>query len=291
MIEGQEVAIPDGIDPEFFKKMATHYGQVAQYQRVAAEKDRQLQQFQAQQQDILNSYVQRQMYQDQEVAQRAQQEQLAASQQRPKKEELLHAFDPYIKSLHDEGRVSIDELDEHKGLIAEYLWDQNRTASTMQTGFQFMDARLRRLEQNLIPDYQQRVQESAVQRDQRVQQEVAARPGYEDLKESQHWDKLKAYIANKVVNGPRDQQGRPVFDPVFDSDTMAEMWDAMQGQTLRQALLQQRASATSSDRAAIARAGGLPTSQGARPKPPPKKGQMTEEQDALNFTDPRRAIG
>lgn len=291
MVGDQEVTVPEGIDPELFKKMATHYNQVGHFQQLAEQRASEIEQIQQQNQAVLNDYVQRQMYEEQQAQLRAQQEQMGIANERPGGEQLMAQFGPYIKQLHEQGRVSIDEMDEHSGLIGEYLYDQARTAHTLQTGFGIVDQRIRQLEELVIPDLQQRTQQNAVQRDNAVREEVAAMDGYEDLQTPENWERLKAFVADKVVNSPRDQYGNPTFDPIFDGPTMAQMYDAMTGQIMRQAMAKNKEARQATDKVAAQRASGVPASTGNRPAAPSSKPSMTEESDALDFGDPRKATG
>jgi hypothetical protein len=295
-IDGEKYSLDD-LSTEQLKKMATHYNQVSHFQKIAeerdaaiAERERQIQELKDQNRQVMDEWTAHQMQREQERLQREQQQLEQQQPQRPSTDQLTTAFKPYLDKLAEEGRLTVDEVDEHSGLISEYLYDTYTRDTRTGEQFKLLQQRLEQLENFVSPAIQKWDEKSAVEHDAAVQAEVASMEGYEDLADPKNWERLKNYVGQKILNSPKDKEGNPLFDPLFDAETMAEQFDAMQGKLLRKALGKKKQNAGEQQNADRRRAGGSASQGGgAPPKKRGKKGPPTPEEDALDFTDKRRA--
>jgi hypothetical protein len=174
------------------------------------------------------------------------------------------------------------------------MFDQQNTHNLIteitSQGMQRIDAIEARLNGEVVPEIQRRQQHDSVALEQSVWQGVASRPGYEALADQETWERLKSFITEKVNASPKDQEGRPTFDPQFDVDSMAQMYDAMTGAELRATLAALKATRTAEDKQSTAMAGGETAARAARP-PQKQPSPLTPEQEAMDFRDPTMATG
>jgi hypothetical protein len=293
-LDGVKYEVPEGELGEAFKKAATHFNQVNHFQELAEKSKADVAELKEQNQTLMNQFTNWQMQQQQQQQQQQAEAAQPPQQERPLPQQLQGAFRPYIEALKEQGRLSEDELEEHSGLISEYLYDQVRTTDTIRDLAVTIDERLRQLEGVAVPTYEANARREAEERDRHAHSEVAAMEGYEALKDPEEWGKLKQFVAEKVMNSPRDQQGNPLFDPIFDGPTMAQQYDAMQGAIMRKALAEQKILAEQKKTKQTQQAAGNAPGGGGKPQTRPKPkvpAELTPEDDALDFSDPNRAIG
>lgn len=278
-------------NPELLQKLVTHSNQLTNYQRLAEERQARIEQVQAENRQILDQFTAWQMQQQQ--AQHPQQQQAPA---RPDPTVVQGSFAPYVAQLRAQGRITDDQAEDFGNLISEYLYDQQAVGNTINTVASLFNQRLMDLEQRvtgqIVPDLEMRAQSEHQAHAAWVQQEVAQRPGYEALAQNENWEELKRFIAQKVAASPRDAQGNPTFDPVFDPETMAQMYDAMTGAQLRVQMAAEAAKKTQQEaaRQQAVNAGGESTARAATP-PRRAPGEPTPEEEAMDIADPRLAIG
>jgi hypothetical protein len=294
-IDGEKIPIGD-LTSEQLQKMATHTNQVGHYQKLADERKTELEQYREQlaaaerkNREVMDEWTRFQMQQTQQQDQ----QQTAEPVQRPTTEQLRGLFAGQLNAMKASGDLTEDEFDEHSGLIANYMYDSQVTQNVIAQVATTLDQRLQALE-GTVPQTAQAVEEQTAERRNRlVQQEAASTEGYEDLSNPEEWNKLTEFIGNKVLSSPKDANGNPTFDPIFDAQTMREQYDAMQGAVMRSALAKAKKEAEQqkrkeADKATDAKGGG---------GPPPKKptikqpSDMTPEEEALSFDDPMMATG
>lgn len=285
-------------DPKLLSKMATHYNQVGHFQKLLDEeranlskRDEAIAQLEQEKQAIEKEWIKRKMAEENE--QKARTQEAEAPKPRPDNKQLQHQLKPYFDKLKEEGRLTEDEIDEHSGLLAEYMYDYANMQKLVESVAVITSKALGRideLESFVNPAVKQYGQLEAAREHERVQKEAAAIEGYEELADSDNWEKLMRYISEKVAASPQDNNGRPMFDPIFDPETMAQQWDAMQGPVLRKALAEQKKKAEAQMKSDAKRASGSATSGGKTPKKKPQqKGAPTESDEALDWGDGRYA--
>jgi len=296
-IDGKKYSVDD-LTPELVSKMATHYNQVGHFQKIAeerdkaiAERDAKLRELESRNRQVVDEWAVHKMQQEQAASRREKEQREQESViPRPSTQQLSTAFKPYLDKLVEEGRLTLDEVDEHSGLVAEYLFDTYSRDQRTSQEFQSLQSRLEHLENFVSPAVTSWDQRTAIERDASIRDAVSKMEGYEELQDPQNWEKLKGYVTQKIMNSPKDAEGNPLFDPLFDAETMAEQWDAMTAKVMRKALAQKRTTAGSEAEADKRRAGGSAASGGQTPRRKAgKKGPATPEDDALDFTDNRRA--
>jgi len=286
-------------DPKLLSKMATHYNQVGHFQKLLDEeranlsaRDASIAQLEQEKQAIEREWIKRKMAEDNE--REAQKQKAEAPKPRPNNKTLQHQLKPYFEQLKADGRLTEDELEEHGGLIAEYMYDyanMQRLVESVAVITSRALGRIDELEGFVNPAVQKFGEQEALRYHEKVQKEAAAIEGYEELADPENWEKLIRYISEKVAASPQDEKGRPQFDPIFDPETMAQQWDAMQGPVLRKALAEQRKKAEAQMKSDAKMAGGSATSGGKTPKKKPKqKGAPTPTDDALDWGDGRYAV-
>jgi len=288
-------------DPELISKMATHYNQVPHFQKIAedhkatiAEREEALAKAEAENQRLYNEWTRTRMQNEDERKRAAQAEadKAAAPPPRPATDILKTQLKPYIDSLKTDGRLTEDEVDEHSGLISEYIYDTLETRELIKNVTAHFAKELDSLKGFINPAIKTWDEEQAIRSDADIQKGAAAIEGYEALAKPEKWDELKAYITNKISNSPKDSEGRPLFDPVFDAETMAEQFDAMEGKAMRAALGKKKKAAKKATKDDARKAGGSATSGGKAPKKRPKpKKPLTEADEALNWGDNKFAGG
>ncbi|MHC4121908.1 MAG: hypothetical protein ACYSWO_30955 [Planctomycetota bacterium] len=238
-------------NPELLDKMATHYNQVGNFQRLLdeereakSEQAKAIEQLEAEKQAIEREWVARKMSDENEARKRAEEttEEVEPTP-RPANKVLQAQLKPYIDQLREDGRLTEDELDEHKGLIAEYVFDQVNTQTLINkvaaAALQKIDAQSKRIEQIesfVNPAIQSWSREQAERDNVDMQKQAAAIEGYDELSDPENWEKLMKYVSEKIAVSPKNSEGRPTFDPIFDAETMAAQWDAMNGPVTRKAL-------------------------------------------------------
>jgi hypothetical protein len=277
-------------DPKLLSKMATHYNQVGNFQKLLDEertnvsaRDEQIAQLELEKQKIEREWIARKMAEENK-RQQAAAEPAPEPPPRPSTEVLKTQLKPYIEQLHKDGRLTEDEVDEHSGLIAEHIYDYANITKVIQEVAAQAFNRIEQIEQFVNPAIQSWDAEKAVREEETVHQQAAAIEGYEELADPETWESLKKYISDKIAASPKNSDGRPTFDPVFDAETMAEQFDAMQGKTLRKALAEQKKRAEKQQKEDAKRAGGSATTGGKSPKKKPKKkGAPTPHDEALDF--------
>lgn len=278
-------------NPELLGKMATHYNQVGNFQKIADERGTELEQLrkkveaaEADARRVQDEWVRRKMEEDARKAKAAEQESQPAPPPRPPTDQLVAQFKPYLDGLKEQGRLTEDEVEEHSGLVAEYLYDTLQTRDLIQKVTAYFAQELDEVKGFINPAIKEWDKEQAIREDAKVQQEAAKIEGYEELADPENWENLKQYIGKKIANSKRDSEGNPLFDPIFDAETMAEQWDAMQGKILRAAVAKQKKTVTKSKKQQAKQASGSATSGGKTPKKRPKpKGAPTPEEDAMDF--------
>lgn len=280
-------------DPKLLQDLVTQSNQFTDAQRIAKERKDELVALQADNRRLLDQYT------DWEMKQRAMVEQPAPAEpaQRPEGKVLEGIYGPHLDKLVTDGRLSQDQRSEFGNVISEYMFDEQNRMNLISTltaqAVQRMDAienDLRGGAAYIVPDIQRRQQQDAVLVDQSVHQNVAARPGYEALVDPEEWNRLKLFISEKVNASPRDTEGRPTFDPMFDGDSMAQMYDAMTGADMRAALVAAKTAQAEADKLTTTMAGGETAARAGTPplKQPSKK---TPEEEAMDFGDPSMATG
>ncbi len=153
-----------------------------------------------------------------------------------------------------------------------------------------MNALEAKISGEVVPDIEQRQQQDVVFWEQNVQQGVAAKPGYEALAKPEEWERLKLFISEKVNASPKTAEGKPTFDPQFDVDSMAQMFDAMTGAEMRATLMALKATQEKADKQTATMAGGETAAKAGTP-PIKQPSKMTPEQEAMDFHDPTMATG
>jgi len=288
---GKIVTVADLVaNPELINQIVTRSNQAANFQRLAEDRGRRAEEAEAARRQLLDQYTEWQL-QQQQAAQRAQ---APPPPQRPANTAIAGHFEPHLQALVAEGRLTEDQKAEFGNVIAEYMYDHQSMRNLVQEVVNLGSARIQFLENQLfgdvIPDVTRRRQMDALSMDQYVQQTVAAQAGYESLADQGEWNRLKLFIAQKVNASPRDYQGNPTFDPTFDAETMAQMYDAMTGGKMREQLAAQKAAQEAAAKKTRAMAGGETSARAGRPAPR-HPGKMTPEEEALDFGDPRMASG
>ena len=286
-------------DKKLLSKMATHYNQVPHFQKIAedhqatiAERDEQLREAEAQRQKIYNEYTENQLRKDQ--AERAAEQKAAEvpPAPRPSSDQLKAGLKSYLEVLKGEGRLTDDELDEHSGLISEYVYDQLQTKQLIEGIAAHFAQKIDRMERFINPAIQEWDREQAIRANAAIQTEAAGIDGYKELEDPETWQKLQEFITKKVLSSPKDSNGRPTFDPIFDAATMAEQFDAMQGKVMRAALNKKKKKVVTDKKKATKKAGGTASSGGKVPKKRPKpKKPLTEADDALDWGESKYAGG
>jgi hypothetical protein len=228
-------------------------------------------------------------------AAQAQQVGQAPPPQRPASSAIQGHFAGHLDQLVADGRLSEDQRHEFGNVIAEYMYDHQRTTNMINHAINMGAQRIAELEGQLtgqvLPDLQQRQQSDALAWENHVQQSLAAQPGYESLATPEEWNRLKLFIGEKVAASPRDHEGNPSFNPLFDVETMSRMYDAMMGPELRKQLEAQRAAQEQKSKEAAAMAGGETTARASTPPQQRQPSKMTPEDEAMDFSDPSMATG
>jgi hypothetical protein len=291
-------------NPELLSKMTTHYNQVGNLNKLLdeereakSEQAKAIEQLEAEKQAIEREWVAKKMADEAKAAKAADEPEAAEPPPRPANKVLQAQLKPYIDQLKADGRLTDDEIDEHSGLISEYLFDQvnqttliNKVAAAALAKIEEQAKRIEQIEHFVNPAIQTWSKEQAQREDVNIQKEAAAIEGYDELNDPENWEKLKKYISDKIATSPKDSEGRPTFDPIFDAETMAAQWDAMNGPVTRKALaeLKRRAEAEKKEEAKLA--GGSASSGGKKPKKKQKpKGPLTPQEEAMDFGDGRYA--
>ena len=293
-------------NPELLKKMATHYNQVGNFQKLLdeerkakSEQAKAIEQLEAEKAAIEREWVAKKMAEENDARKAAAKasDKPAEPAPRPSNKVLQAQLKPYIDQLKADGRLTDDEIDEHSGLIAEYVFDTaqqnqliNAVAAAAMKRIEEQTKRIEQIEHFVNPAIKSWSREQAEREDVEVQKQAAAIEGYDELNDPENWGKLKKYISDKIATSPKDSEGRPVFDPIFDAETMASQFDAMNGPVTRKALaeLKKRAEAAKKDDAK--KAGGSASSGGKKPEKRQKpKGPLTPQEEALDFGDGRYA--
>lgn len=295
-IDGKKYAV-NSLTPELISKMATHYNQVGHFQKIAEERDREiasrderLRQLEQQNRQVMDEWTAQKMRSEQARLREEERTLQQTAPPRPSTAQLATAFKPYIDKLQEEGRLTIDEADEHAGLVAEYLYDTYTRDQKTSELFNNLTQRLAQLEDFVSPAVKSWDERTALERDAEIRKAVSGMEGYEELKDPQKWEELKGYVTRKILNSPKDPQGNPLFDPIFDAETMAEQWDAMQGKVLRKTLSATKKKTQEQIESDRRKAAGSAATGGATPpRKKARKGPLTPEEDALDFTDNRRA--
>lgn len=277
-------------NPELLQNLVTQSNQYTDAQRLAEERKLKLAEVEADRRRLLDQYTEWEM--NQRLA--AEQPAPAAPLQRPDTKVLEGIYGPHLDKLVTDGRLSTDQRAEFGNVMSEYMYDQqnnhNLITAIATDGARRLDALESRLSGEVVPDLQRRQQQDAVSMDQTVQQNVATRPGYEALANPEEWNRLKLFISEKVNASPRDYEGRPTFDPMFDGDSMAQMYDALTGADTRAMLVALKAKQAEADKLTTAMAGGETAAKAGTP-PIKQPSKMTPEQEAMDFRDPSMATG
>ncbi len=287
----------DELTPELLSKMATHYNQVGHQQKLTkeqkdlvTERDERIVQLELEKQRIEQEWTRKKMAEEFEQRKAAEVREAPKPTPRPDPKVLSSQFEPYLKELKETGRLTEDELDEHSGLISEYIYDTLETRNIIQQITAHLVQRLDAIEGFVNPAIQNWDKEQAIRSDEQIHKEAAAIEDYEELADPETWEKLKAYITRKISDSPLDSAGNPTFNPIFDAETMAEQFDAMQGKSLRAALTAKKKKATATKKADAKKAGGSASSGGKAPRKRPKpKKEPTDADAALDWGDAKYA--
>jgi hypothetical protein len=282
-------------DPKLLGKMTTHYNQVGNLSKLLDEergnltsKDEAIAALEAEKQQIQDEWVRAKMALDAEANKSPVEE--AKPVERPSTKVLTEHFRPVLDQMKEDGRLSEDEIDEHSGLVAEYLFDTIQTRTTVEEVAKYFAKEIDQIKQFINPAIQTWSREEAIRADASTQKEAASLEGYQDLDSPENWESLKEYITKKIANSPKNSDGSPQFDPVFDAETMREQWDAMQGAAMRKALAATKAAAEKQQKEDARKAGGSAASGGKTPKKKPKpKKPLTPQEEALDFGDGKYA--
>ena len=282
-------------NPKLMDKMATHYNQVGNFQKLLDEergtntsKDEAIAQLEAEKRQIQDEWTRMKMAHEAEANKPAAEE--AKPAERPSTKVLTEHFKPMLEQMKEDGRLSEDEIDEHSGLVAEYLFDTIQTRSTLEEVVKHFVKEIDGIKQFINPAIQTWSRDEAVRADASTQKEAASVEGYEDLESPENWESLKEYITKKISNSPKNSDGSSQFDPIFDAETMREQWDAMQGATMRKALGAAKAAAEKQKEEDAKKAGGSASGGGKAPKKRPKpKKPLTDSDEAMDWGDGRYA--
>jgi hypothetical protein len=292
-------------NPELLSKMATHYNQVGHLNKLLDEereaKSKQAEaiaQLEAENKAIESEWVKRKMAEDNAAAKAAEEakEEIEPTP-RPSNKVLQAQLKPYIDQLKEDGRLTEDEIDEHSGLIAEYVYDNanmtnliNKVAAAALSKIDAQTKRIEQIEHFVNPAIKTWSREQAEKADVEIMKKAAAIEGYKELEDPANWEKLKKYVSEKIAASPKDSEGNPTFDPIFDAETMAAQWDAMNGPTTRKALAELKKRAEDAKKEEARLAGGDSSSGGKKPRKKSKpKGAPTPQDEALDWGDGRYA--
>jgi len=288
-------------DPKLLSKMATHYNQVGNFQKIAderndliKEREERIAQLEAENRKVMDEWTRNRMLNEQKQREEAEKEAAAAAQPppRPPADQLKAHFKPHIDQLVEQGRLSVDELDEHSGLVAEYLYDTATTRDLITKVVSHFAQEINSIRGFIDPAVKSWDEEKAVRADAEIQKAAAELEGYDELSDPEIWQQLKQFVADKVMASPKDADGNPTFNPIFDGPTMASMYDAMTGSTLRKALGGKKKKAKQQIESDRRKAGGSATGGGKKPTKRPKPKQpKTEAEDALDWGDSGYATG
>lgn len=287
--DGSKMAVPKELaEHEQFKKLVTKDHQVAHYQKLAEERQKQLDELSADRERKRQEAIDLLLQQQAQQTQQAQQQQQAEQAQRPAPTEVQEKFAPALAQLVAEGRISDVAAAEFGDVLSEYLYDYAQTQQQIGTLYQALTQMATALPPPEMFDVfeAQRIQAEEA----KLLAQVSKREGYEDLTNPDEWQKLKDFVAEKIANSPEDAEGHPTFNPVFDADTICALYDAMMVPAWRAAIKKQRTQVEEDSKTAAKRATGDTVGR-ASAKPPPKDVPMTPELDAMDFTDPKAATG
>lgn len=277
-------------NPDLITQIVTRSNQAVNYQRLAEQRGQQAADSDAERRRLLDQYTDWQMQQ----AQAVEQAQAPPVPQRPPAAAIAGHFAPSLDVLVADGRITEDQKSEFGGVIAEYMYDHQKTMNmvneVVRAGTQRIDYLEGQLFGDVVPDVQRRRQMDALLFDQTIQQNLATQSGYEALVDQGEWNRLKHFIALKVNASPRDNEGNPTFDPQFDTETMAQMYDAMTGSDMRTKLEAQKVALEKASKEAVAQAGGETSARAGRPAPR-QPSKLSPEEEAMDFSDPRMASG
>jgi len=296
-IGGEKIPISD-LTTEQIRKMATHDYQVGRYQKLAddartevTDRDERIAALEVKNREVTDEWTRFKM--NQEAAEQAARSS-PTPQAPPSTEQLKGVFAGQLKTMKEAGTITEDEYDEHQGLIANWMYRDLQHQNTLQEVAKILDERLQVLE-GTVPETAQAVHEQEGERRARlIQQEAASVEGYEALAEPEEWAGLMEFIQRKVSNSPKDNDGNPLFDPLFDGETMREQYDAKNGAIMRSALTKKKAQAEADKKKDALKGTDAKSGGGGqmRRKPPAKQsGDRTPEEEALSFSDPMMATG
>jgi len=278
-------------DPTLITQIVTRSNQTSNFQRLAEEREQHRLQTEAENRRLLDQYTAWQI----QTEQAAQFAQAAPLPQRPEPKVIEGAYSGHLDRLVSDGRLTEDQRTEFGNVISEYMFDQQNTVNLINNIVALGQERLLNVEHQIagtvMPDLQQRYHQDVLNMDYYVQQELASRPGYESLANPDDWTRLKLFVSEKVNASPRGEDGRPIFDPVFDPDTMAQLFDAMTGPDLRAQLEAQKAAQEEAAKQAAALASGETTARAVTPPQQKQPSKLTPKEEAMDFSDPRLATG
>ena len=279
-------------DEKLLANLVTHSNQLTHFQRLSEERKAQAEQLEQQNRAILDQYTQWQM--QQQAREQMQQQAQQPAPQRPSAQVLESAFAPHLDQMVKDGRLTQDHRLEFGPLIAEYIYDYqnltNMVGQVIQAGQQEFASIQNRLQGEVVPSVEQFRVQQAQSFDHQVQQAVATIQGYEVLSDPNEWNRLKLFIAEKVNASPRLPDGRPSFDPQFDPETMAQLYDAMTGSEIRQQLAVEKARQQQTAKQTTAMTGGETSARAGTPVVR-KPGKLSPEDEALDFGQPNMMGG
>lgn len=278
-------------DPELLEKLVTQSNQYTDSQRIAKERKDKLEEVEAANRKLLDQFTAAEM---QQRAMEQQQLPQQAPPQRPEGKVLEGVYGAHLDKLVTDGRLTTDQRSEFGNVLAEYMFDQQNTHNLITTVVAEGQAAINQLREQLqgdvVPDLERRQQQDVAYLAQQVQRGVSTRPGYEALENPDEWNRLQTFIAEKVNASPRDAEGRPTFDPQYNEDSMAQMYDAMTGAETRAALLALKARLEGADKETMSKTGGETSARAGTP-PQKQPSPLTPEQEAMDFRDPTMATG
>lgn len=289
---GEKVKRSDLIaDDKLLQKLVTHSNQLTHFQKLSEEREAARLAAEAEKRQILDQYTQQQMQQ-----QYAQEQQQPVPQRPPAKAIEAH-FEPALNAMVESGRLTEDHKAEFGGLIAEHMYDmdqmKNLIAAVVDAGSNEISAIQSRLVGEVVPSVQDFRAQSLQATERQIQQEAASIPGYEALADPEEWQRLVAYVGDKITAHGVGPDGQPVFSPNLDAQTAAQMYDAMTGATLRQQLLAQQAlkDQQAKDAATASQVGGEGAARAGTPPQVKQPSTMTPQEEAMDFTDPQMTTG
>jgi hypothetical protein len=270
-------------DSEEMKKLVNKAHQVAHYQSLYEKEKAAREKEAADWQQIRDQWVKDQMTQQPGAERGRETPAPPPAPERPPAAQIRGAFEPYLKTLVEQGRISEDHVAEDGGMISEYLFDQMVLRQSLEQALTAYEERIAELEDRFGPVDENVRTQRVLATEKSVQNEVASTPGYEDFADPVKWGQLKDYVSQIIVNSGTNQDGEPNFQPTFDARTMMRMADSMMGPAMRQALAARQREVAERQARETQQAAGESQGRAARPGTPRER-EMTPEEMAMDFS-------